>query len=146
MTSNTEKNNIKTGVTFILIKPSRKILMQLRDSGNGKEILYPNTWCFPGGGKENNEKYTKSLVREIKEEYNIDIKLENCKILMKYDHDNVVNDHIFTCHVEENQEFKFMEGADMKWMDFDEINKLDLGFNQSRILPMLKNYLHGLSE
>jgi 8-oxo-dGTP diphosphatase len=64
--------------TIVLLSSSNKILMQLRDDGNGKSILYPNMWNFPGGEKEADESRLECAVREVKEEFNLDISSGDC--------------------------------------------------------------------
>ena len=59
----------------ILIK-NNDYLLQLRDKK--KNILYPNQWCFFGGRIKKNESPENCIIREMKEELSIKI-----KILMK---------------------------------------------------------------
>ncbi|GEM_PF-572564 len=134
-------SRLAQGVTFILIKSSHKILMQLRDDGNGKKIRYPNVLCFPGGGKENNETYLETVVRECEEEYGLKINPKDFKLLCRYDHDDVYNDNVFTSKVPENVSIILNEGAGFKWMTLQEIEGAKLGFEQKRIIPRLKKYL-----
>ena len=56
-------------VAAVIIK-ERKILLMHRIK-DGREYF-----VFPGGGVEENESLESALVREIKEEFNIDIKIE----------------------------------------------------------------------
>ena len=51
-----------------------KYLLQLRD--NKKRISFPNHWGLFGGRKEKKESDTFTLEREIKEETNLDIKIQ----------------------------------------------------------------------
>lgn len=92
-------------------------------------------WCLPGGGSEDGENYEKTLLREIKEEYDLDLRLEQCTYLMDY-HDGA--DKVYICKVNSDQEAKLKEGLAMKWMTIDEIEKLELGFHQEGIIPILK--------
>ncbi len=75
-------------------------------------------------------------MREIKEEYNLDTVLDQCSYLMDY-HDGA--DKVYLCHVDNNQEPKIGEGLSMKWMTINEIEKLEIGFHQEGIIPVLKN-------
>lgn len=121
----------KTGVIFALIRDN-KILMQQRDE-NCKR--FPLMWCLPGGGSEEGENYETTLLREVKEEYDLDLKLEQCTHLMDY---NDGADKVYFCKVNPDQEPKLKEGLAMKWMIIDEIEKLELGFHQEGIIPVLK--------
>ncbi len=121
----------KTGVIFALIRDN-KVLMQQRDE-NCKR--FPFMWCIPGGGSEEGESHEVTLLREIKEEYNLDLRLEQCTYLMDY-HDGA--NKVYICNVGLNQEPKLREGLAMKWMTVDEIEKIELGFRQGGIIPTLK--------
>lgn len=122
----------KTGVIFVLIRDN-KILMQQRD-GNSK--TFPYSWCLPGGGSENGENYEMTLLREVKEEYDVNLKPEQCFYLMDYDNGRA--NKVFYCKLNSDQEPALHEGLAMKWMTINEIEKLDLGFNQAGIIPNLK--------
>jgi len=63
---------MKTYSANVLMIYKKKILLLLRD--NKPDITDPNKWCLPGGGLEENETFEQALVREVKEETNIDIK------------------------------------------------------------------------
>ena len=93
-------------------------------------------WCLPGGVKEEYDKtYEDTLLREVKEEYDLDLKLEQCTHLIDY---NNGADKVYVCKVNSDQEPKLGEGLDMKWMTIGEIEKLKLGFHQEGIIPILK--------
>ncbi len=127
-----------TGATFIIIRPTKEILMQLRD-GNSKR--YPNAWCFPGGTIEPNEDEIKTIIREIKEEYELNIDAESCKELMIYNLSYGVSAKVFICIYNKNQEPILHEGAGMKWMRLEEIKNIQLGFEQDKIIPKLEEFL-----
>jgi 8-oxo-dGTP pyrophosphatase MutT (NUDIX family) len=112
--------------------------MQLRD---GKSKHYPNMWCFPGGRGKKGEKIKDTIAREAKEEFNIDLKLQNCKLIAKYSLPYVpITDYVFLCKIDEDQKTKLRAGAKMQWMSIKEIRKLKLGFGQEIIMPyLLKN-------
>lgn len=125
----------RKGVIFILSRDN-KFLLQQRDE-NSKQ--FKHRWCFPGGGSEEGEDYAETLVREVKEEYDIDIKFEDCTFLME--HSMARGNHVFICPIDNTQEPVLHEGADMKWMTLDEIKKIDLGFFQNDIAVMLEAYV-----
>ena len=121
------------GVVFALIRDN-KILMQQRD-GNCKR--FPFMWCLPGGGNEKDESYEATLLREVKEEYNIDLQLSQCDHSMDYKDENDPL-RVYVCRINPDQKPELGEGMAMKWMTIDEIEKLELGFHQEGIIPFLK--------
>jgi 8-oxo-dGTP diphosphatase len=127
-----------TGATFIIMRDFKEMLMQLRDNNSKR---YPNTWCFPGGTIESGEDEIKTVIREIKEEYELDIEENNCTELITYDLSYGVSAKVFICKCDNNQNPILHEGADMKWMNLNEIKNIQLGFEQEKILPPLEKYL-----
>jgi len=88
-------------------------------------------------GGEEGESYEKTLLREVKEEYNLDLQLSQCNYLMDYnDRDDPLC--VYVCKINPDQEPELREGLDMKWMTIDEIEKIKLGFHQEGIIPVLK--------
>ncbi len=92
-------------------------------------------WCIPGGRREMGESYETTLTREIKEEYDIDIHLDQCHFLTNYN-DGLTK--VYLCHTPDNQEPKLGEGLAFQWMTIDEIKSLTLGFNQEGIIPVIE--------
>ncbi len=123
------------GVIFIITKPDKTFLLQLRD-GNSKK--FPWTWCFPGGSSENNEQPQETVIREVKEEYNIDLNRENIKYLTNFPDEN---NSVYICHVEQDCKPKLQEGADMKWVTIEELKQIELGFDQKPLIELLENIL-----
>jgi len=107
--------NQQFGVTFILLRPNGEMLMQQRDDGHGNQILYPNMWCFPGGGKKENESHLETTIREIDEEYDLYVKERDCSLLTRYNHDDTPDDHVYICSVPSDCKPKLKEGRDMQW-------------------------------
>ncbi|TSC96828.1 MAG: hypothetical protein Athens071426_136 [Parcubacteria group bacterium Athens0714_26] len=149
MKSNTKRSGIKvknkiTGVTVVLIKPSRKILLQLRDDGNGKKIDYPNMWTFPGGSREGEEEYVETAAREMKEEFDIDINKNSCKLLMIHSFSGDLNDytnHLYACGVNEDSRPRLQEGDGLRWATLKEIKKIKLAGGENKIIKKIEVYL-----
>lgn len=149
MKSNTKRSGIKvknklTGVTVALIKPSGKILLQLRDDGNGKKIDYPNMWVFPGGSREGEEEYVETAVREMKEEFDIDIDENSCKLLLVYsfsgDFNDYINHHVYACGVTEDLRPRLQEGDGLRWATLKEIKKIKLAGGENKIIKKIEAY------
>jgi 8-oxo-dGTP diphosphatase len=86
-------------VTMILRRPDRKILMHLRDSGQGVSIPFPNMWNFPGGVVEDGETPLATGIREMAEEFEIVLDPSACCELYVFSHDHALNDYVFLCAV-----------------------------------------------
>ncbi len=125
----------KTGVIFALVRDN-KILMQQRD-GNCKR--FPFMWCIPGGAREDNEDYEVTLIREIKEEYSLDLSIDECTYLTN---STEGLDKLYICTVGKQQEPVLNEGLSMKWMNIEEIESLNLGFNQKDLIPFIKAHFN----
>tara|TARA_B100000676_G_scaffold289812_1_gene322700 strand:+ start:160 stop:621 length:462 start_codon:yes stop_codon:yes gene_type:complete len=63
----------KQFVSAVVVAPNGHLLCQLRDNLPG--IIHPGCWTsFPGGSVEPNETPNEAIQREMKEEFNIEIK------------------------------------------------------------------------
>lgn len=62
----TSSSTTPAGVQVIVRAPDGRVLLQLRD--DKPEIPYPNTWCIPGGLREDDESALECAVRELDEE------------------------------------------------------------------------------
>ena len=127
-----------TGITFILLNTSGKALMQLRDANSKR---YPNMWCFPGGAIEPDENSLQTVIREAKEEYGLIIKATNCAELTIHNLPYGVSARVYVCELDQNQHPVLNEGANMRWMEIDEIKNLQLGFGHEIIRQKLKEFL-----
>lgn len=126
------------GVTFVLQRPDGKILMQLRDDGHGKNIIYPNMWCLPGGHIDNGESNEEAVCREIDEEYGLKLQPSDCRFLIEYDHTINIHDYVYLCRVPMCAKPILQEGADMKWMTVQEIKKIKLAADLNRIVLLIE--------
>ncbi len=130
------KMNVQAhGTNFLIMRPDKTVLMQLRDQNSKR---YKGLWCFPGGECEEGEAYLDTVVREVKEEYDLVVKKEDCSLLMTRTLNKI---HVFVCHIDDVQQPVLYEGADMKWMSIDEIQKLMIGYNHGDIVAQLGEYL-----
>ena len=122
------------GATVLLRRPDGSFLMQLRDGGRGVPIPFPNMWNFPGGAVEPHETPIEGAMREIAEEFEIQINPTICHEIWRYTHEHAAIDHIFLCAVPADIRPVLHEGAAWAWMTLNEIAKLELGFEQAKIL------------
>lgn len=85
----------KINVVAAIIINKNKILITQRNDEKFKSL-----WEFPGGKIEENETPENALIREIKEELNLNIKIENELIQTSYTYDfAIVNIKTFICKI-----------------------------------------------
>ena len=143
MTDNQRASGIDKYSTVILIRPSGKMLLQLRDDGNGENIEYPRWWCFPGGSMEDEDgDHLDAIIREVKEEFEIDIIRSQCEFLVIYALDDKKTDHVFVCKIAETVSPRLQEGDGLRWVYFDDLRYIVLAWNQQFIIPALKEYIY----
>jgi len=117
-----------TGSSIILINDKEEILLFLRDDKLG--LPYRNMWDVPGGHVEANETPKECIVREMKEEMNLE--LRNFQLLCQKEFDDRIE---YTFWKKENlniSEIKLMEGQRLKWFTRKEAfdTELAYGFNE----------------
>jgi len=133
------KNKIKTAVGIIIINNEKKLLIAKRKP----DKPMPNKWEFPGGKLEKNESLPECGIREIKEELDIDIKID--KYLgfedLKYKEKKFCL-HFYTAQkVDETQLIKLYEHLEYKWVDISELIKYDFPAKELSVIDKLKRYI-----
>jgi len=125
-------------ITAIFTHPQKGFLLYQRDDGNGKKIPYPNTWSFFGGTVEEGETILGCLIREMKEELELELDPSRCREIHVYDHDNGT-DHVFHCPLEgdEDENFHLHEGRQKQWMTLEQIKALHLAWHQEELFPSI---------
>lgn len=129
-----------TSVNFILIKPNKEILLQKRD--NKKEIKEPGMWCFPGGHLEEGEDILEAVVRELKEETDVDLSKDKFEFLCDSDNFSQKISKVFVCNVNNDIKVVCNEGEKMEWKTLDEIKGIELAGDQKNIIPFLEKYIN----
>lgn len=86
-------------VVAAIIKNDNKILCTQRDVSKNEEVSFK--WEFPGGKIESGETQEEALAREIKEELNIDINIENYFMEVNYFYTSFkLKMHTYLCNTE----------------------------------------------
>ena len=102
---------------------------------------YFQKWEFPGGKVEQGETVEQALIREFYEETGL--KILGSKFLMHVRHD--YQDRAVSLHVHLIKQFsgdvQSREGQALRWVDLQEIDKLDFLQGNSKIITRLKNVL-----
>lgn len=107
-------------VVAAIIQKENKILATKRGYGE-----FINMWEFPGGKIESGETKEQALVREIKEELNIEISVDKFAIDIEYQYPNFyLFMSCFMCSIKDGS-IEFLEHNDGKWITKEELNTLN---------------------
>ena len=107
-------------VVAAIIKNEDKILATKRGYGE-----FINMWEFPGGKIESGETKKQAIVREIKEELNIEINVDKFAIDIEYQYPNFyLFMSCFMCSIKEGS-IELLEHNDGKWITKEELNTLN---------------------
>lgn len=107
-------------VVAAIIQKENKILATKRGYGE-----FINMWEFPGGKIESGETKEQALVREIKEELNIEISVDKFAIDIEYQYPNFyLFMSCFMCSIKEGS-IELLKHNDGKWITKEELNTLN---------------------
>nr|WP_278834882.1 (deoxy)nucleoside triphosphate pyrophosphohydrolase [Methanobrevibacter smithii] len=107
-------------VVAAIIQKENKILATKRGYGE-----FINMWEFPGGKIESGETKEQALVREIKEELNIEISVDKFALDIEYQYPNFyLFMSCFMCSIKEGS-IELLEHNDGKWITKEELNTLN---------------------
>ena len=107
-------------VVAAIIKNEDKILATKRGYGD-----FINMWEFPGGKIEPGETKKQAIVREIKEELNIEINVDKFALDIEYQYPNFyLFMSCFMCSIKEGS-IELLEHNDGKWITKEELNTLN---------------------
>ncbi len=127
----------RRGVNFCLVYHGR-VLLQQRD----EHCPYGESgkWCFPGGGSEPEDTdLIDTVVREVKEEYDLIITREHCQFLCA--RPDINPGAVFVCILESIEGLELHEGKAMEWVSFDDLAEREFGFGHEEfIVPELQRW------
>lgn len=107
-------------VVAAIIQKENKILATKRGYGE-----FINMWEFPGGKIEPGETKEEALIREIKEELNIEISVDKFALDIEYQYPNFyLFMSCFMCSIKEGS-IELLEHNDGKWITKEELNTLN---------------------
>lgn len=133
---------LQDGAAAIIVNENNQILLQSR-SDNDK-------WGLPGGCQELGERFEDTVIREVKEETNLDVKEDNLKLIAivsgntrrnEYPNgDVVINNTALYCVKNYSGELKWdRESKNMKFFDLD---NLPINQNDPDLIESYKKYLN----
>lgn len=107
-------------VVAAIIKHENKILATRRSYGE-----FENMWEFPGGKIEPSETREEALIREIQEELEVDINVDEFLTTIDYDYSTFhLTMHCFICNIKSGELHLNAHNA-AKWITEDEMNSLN---------------------
>lgn len=122
-------------VTCAIIEFVDKVLVVQRS----KKMNLPLKWEFPGGKIEEGEREEECILREIKEELNLDIEISNKLNSTEYDYPNISIELIPFVVTQVGGQISLSEHADYKYLSKDELLNLDWA---EADIPIVKEYLN----
>ena len=118
----------RKGSSIIFVNEKEQILLFLRD--NKPDLPYPNMWDVPGGHVEANEHPEKCIIREMKEEMDLD--LYEFDLFSKIEFEDRI-EYTFWARADfDIDEIELTEGQKLKWFTRDDAKQTPLayGFNE----------------
>ena len=122
-----------TNVVAAIIKKNNQYLIVQRN--RNKHLAYK--WEFPGGKVEGNETFAEALSREIKEELNITISLQNKIAEEKFKDEKIdIVLHYFLC-TQQSGIIKLNEHEDLAWVEKKDFAKYNFVEGDGNILSLI---------
>ena len=110
----------KINVVAAIIIKDNKIFVTQRGYGDFKD-----KWEFPGGKIEENETPTNALIREIKEELDASISVNEFLCDVEYDYETFhLSMKCFICSLN-NLHLELLEHENAKWVKLEELDNID---------------------
>lgn len=126
------------GSSIIFINDKQQILLFLRDDKPG--LPYRNMWDVPGGHVEDDETPEDCIVREMKEEMNLD--LQDFHLFCQTEFEDRIE---YTYWEKTNliiADINLMEGQRLKWFTRNEASDTELAYGFNEIVEdFFKNFL-----
>lgn len=125
-------------VGIALINEQNQILIARRPAHKA----LPLKWEFPGGKVEKNESFEACIIREIKEELNLDIVPINYigEESFQYDYANVTL-HLYTGKIISNLPMQLNVHIEARWVNVQELSQYDFPALDLPFLKKLENIL-----
>lgn len=123
-------------VVAAIIKDNDKIFATQRGYGDLK-----GGWEFPGGKVEDHETLQEALKREIKEELDVEIEVDDFLTKIEYDYPNFhLSMNCFFARII-NGKLKLKEHSNAKWLASDELDSVDWLPADITIIDLIKEKL-----
>ena len=122
-----------TNVVAAIIKKNNRYLIVQRNKNKHLGLK----WEFPGGKVKSNESFKEALIREIKEELNITISVQD-KIAQETYKDHKIDIHLFyfLC-TQLSYTIELREHEKIAWVEKKDFGKYDFAEGDGNILSLL---------
>ena len=120
----------REGSSIIFVNIKKQVLLFLRD--NKLDIPFPNMWDVPGGHVEGNETPAQCIVREMKEEMDID--LADYELFSVEEFDDRIEYTFWKKEDIDINKITLTEGQRLRWFSEDEIKNTELAYGFNKIL------------
>jgi 8-oxo-dGTP diphosphatase len=123
-------------VVCAIIEQDDLILCALRS----EKMSLPGKWEFPGGKLEANELPEEALIREIKEELNVEIQIVEALPIAEHAYvpEKIIQLIPFRCVIVSDESPTPTEHSELRWMKKDELLLLDWAVAD---IPIVLNYI-----
>ncbi len=125
----------RKGASIIFVNDKQQILLFLRD--NIPDIPYPNIWDVPGGHVEQLEDPEKCIIREMKEEMNLN--LDEFELFSKIEFEDRIEYTYWARADFDIDEIELTEGQKLKWFTKDDARQTPLAYGFNEIVEMFYN-------
>lgn len=130
-------------VQVTLVDPRGRVLMQERDE---HAPVWPEMWCFPGGGLEGDERPVAGAVRELAEETGVVLAPDELTDLGRFElvtHDRgTFQFHAFVARTTlTDRDVQCHEGRQMVFVDPRRLDRLDLVPSTGLVAPELEAWI-----
>jgi 8-oxo-dGTP diphosphatase len=122
---------MKKGTSILLVNDRDQIMLVLRENING--IPYPNCWDVLGGNVEENESPRQCIIREMKEELELEVDSKELHLFNTYDMSDR-REHTFWKKTDlDIEKTPLHEGQCLRWFSEEEVrntpeDKIAFGF------------------
>lgn len=126
----------RKGSSIIFVNSKSEVLLFLRD--DKPTLPYPNMWDVLGGHNEENETPEDCIVREMKEEINLELK--NFHLLSSQEFDDRIEFTYWKYWDVEIKDINLREGQRLKWFSRKEVAQTNLAYGFNEIVEEFFNY------
>lgn len=121
----------------VIVDKDNKILIAKRPKDSDMELL----WEFPGGKLEEGETPKKALIRELKEELNIDAECDELMHQETYQYPTKKVTLYFIKITKYSGKMEALEHEEIRWISVNEIDDYDFPPADDHFLEILKKSL-----